>query len=159
MTFTFHGTREALAARIEAAAAAEGRDIYIDDKYPDRMEIGYERQGHQGGRFFYAAITEHDGILTLTGEAEDSHRHSMSPARRMWDTFSIWAGGLLFVAFCGLILWVVADDLGVSPIPFWIILMIPVVWIWRRQPIIRLEQQQRDQDFFDFLTRALHPNS
>lgn len=155
MTFTFHGTRETLAERIIAAAAAEGRDIYIDDKYPDRIEIGFERQGHRGGRFFYADITENDGVLTLTGKAEDSCRQRMSPARRMWDTFSIWAGSFLFVAFWALILWVVADDLDVSPIPFWIILMIPVVRIWRRQPIIRLEEQQRDKDFFDFLARAL----
>ena len=157
MTFTFHGTREALTARIEAAAAAEGRDIYIDDKYPDRLEIGLQRQGHRGGRFFYADVTEKGGIITLTGEAEDSYRHAMSPARRRWDTFCTWAGCFFFLGFCALILWVVADDLNVSPIPFWIILTVPVVLILRRQPIIRLEQQQRDDDFFDFLTRTLHP--
>lgn len=156
MTFNFRGTRTALVEKILSAAEAEGRDIYIDDKYPDRLEIGFERQGHRGGRFFHAAVTEEAGVITLTGEAEDSWQHSMSPARRRWNTFCEWAGALLFLAFCALMLWIVADDLDVFPIPFWILLLVPVVWIRSRQPIIRREQQQRDDDFFDFLTRTLH---
>lgn len=155
MTFTFHGTRDALTDRILSAAAAVGRDISIDDKYPDRMEIGFERHGHRGGRFFYADITEKDGVLTLTGAAEDSRRYPMSRAGRLWDSFCIWAGGFGILAFCALILWVLAEDLGISPLPFWIALLLCAVLLLIRIPLSRREQRKADEDFYDFLARAL----
>ena len=151
MTFTFHGTRHGLTERIESAAKAENRDIYIDDKYPGRMEIGFERHGHSGGRFFYADITDRDGVLTLTGEAEDSHRHPMSPGRRMLDSFLNWAGGFLFLAFCMLIFWAATDGF----FPIWMVPLPPALFLLIRIPMSRKEQRQVDEDFFAFLARAL----
>lgn len=155
MTFEFHGSRTELIERIESNAAAENRDIYIDDKDPDRLEIGFERHGHSGGRFFYAAITEKDGRLLLTGEAEDSDRHRIPRRKQVWNTFCAWAGGLGLLAFCAMILWVVADDLGISPLPFWAFLLIAAIYLLIRIPISRSEQKRADADFYAFLTRAL----
>lgn len=155
MQFHFRGTRAEMVEAIEGTAAQQGRDIYVDLKSPDRIEIGFERHGHSGGRFFYAAITEENGVLTLTGEAEDSYTHKMSPARNRWDAAMIWLECYLVLFLLACVVLIFIDDLIHFTIPLWLPPVFPLPFLAIRIPFSRKEQRMADEDFFVFLAQAL----
>ena len=53
------------------------------------MEIGFQRLGHSGGRFFIANVTEESAKVILDGEIKDVFSNQKkSKAGRLWKEFT-----------------------------------------------------------------------
>ena len=67
MRFVFSGTIEELKETICLKAKEYNKDIVIYHDVPDVLEIGFQRLGHSGGRFFVANITAKNENVILDG--------------------------------------------------------------------------------------------
>ena len=71
MQFVFKGTLDELKETIHLKAKEHNKDIVVYNNEPNILEIGFQRLGHNGGRFFIANVTEELNKVILDGENKD----------------------------------------------------------------------------------------
>lgn len=157
MQFVFNGTLEELKDAIRAKACALHKDIVIYHKEPDILQIGFQRLGHSGGRFFVAGITQENGTVSLDGEIENLTASMPSTdTRSMFQKIRDTLLGLVFIyVFLALIPWTIWSMFSI-PYP-WISFAIPAVILVILQILPLLHRGERnfkseDSRFLRFMT-------
>ncbi len=149
MQFTFNGTLEQLKNIIHAKAQELDKDIIMYHNEPNMLEIGFQRLGHSGGRFFVANITEADGHVILTGEATDIYANqSQNKVRRFIDDIAGYFIIYIFMALIPLVVWSCIFHFAHIWIP--LVLPIPIMIVLR---IININHDKKTDDkFIDFMS-------
>lgn len=149
MTFVFDGTTEAFLDTLQKKADEHHKEILICQPTPHRLEIGFQRISHTGGRFFVADVTEQDGYTHISGTCQDVTGDSeRSPFRKF---LSAATDELLIYGLCAVVpvlLWLFLFPSEYLWIPF--LLPIPLL-VFLRLNAKRLDRKT-DTDFIAFLS-------
>ena len=71
MQFVFNGTLEEFKSTIRTKAQALNKDIVVYHNDPNTLEIGFQRLGHSGGRFFAAKTQRCPNVA----QCPERHQH------------------------------------------------------------------------------------
>lgn len=160
MLFIFNGTLDEFKDVIYIKAKEHQEDIVVYQRESDKLEIGFMRLGHYGGRFFVANMTERNGVLILDGKIEDIFPdQSKNKLLRLIGEIDGWL--LIYVLFeiIPLLVWLLIFHSRHLWIP--LILPIPIITIL---PIIRKKEgRELDAKFINFMSsfttfEAAHDN-
>ena len=122
MQFVFYGTVDELKKTIQAKAQALHKDIVIRHDVPDVLKIGFQRLGHNGGRFFVADILQEDNRITLSGDAVDIFpEDSDNRLSRVWSHMNTFLFLYLMRAFIPFVVWLFIHE----SISIWVPLLLP----------------------------------
>lgn len=149
MQFKFHGTVDELKMTIQAKARALRRDIILQHDEPDVLKIGFQRLGHNGGRFFVAKILKEDHCVTLSGDAADIFpEDSGSQTSRFWSRINLFLFLYLMLVFIPLVVWIFVH----AYVTIWIPLLLPfpimIFLAWKD----RKTNTEPDAAFYQFMT-------
>lgn len=149
MQFFFSGTLEELKNTICIKAQEANKDIVVYHNDPNTIEIGFQRLGHSGGRFFVANIKETASGITLHGDIADIY--SGKRQTKLHNLFSLLSGLYLLYALMELILQIVwLPIFHFSHI--WIPLLLPIpVLVYLRLNAIK-EERKTDAEFIAFIS-------
>ena len=149
MQFVFNGTLEELKSTIRTKAQALNKDIVVYHNDPNTLEIGFQRLGHSGGRFFVANVTETDTAVFLQGKLVDIYSgEPESNPRRFWSLLGTFVMFYILIELVLQILWLPIFHFS----HIWIPLILPLpAFIFLRVRAIR-EEKKIDADFIAFMT-------
>lgn len=149
MRFIFNGTIEELKEVIHTKSQEFHKDIIVYHNEPSTLEIGFQRLGHSGGRFFIANITEESGTVILSGDAKDIYSvQSPSKARRVIDSIGSWMLGYFVFAFVPILLWLCIFQLNHIYIP----IIFPVLIMALCRMNAKRQDEKIDTDFIKFMS-------
>ena len=149
MRFVFHGTLGELKETIHCKARENNKDIVIYSNEPNILEIGFQRLGHDGGRFFVANVTENDTSIILQGELVDIYSDKIeSNARRFWSLLGAFAMFYFLIELILQIIWLPIFHFSYIWIP--LILPLPALIFFRMRAI--KEEKKIDADFVAFMS-------
>jgi hypothetical protein len=149
MQFIFNGTINELSETISIKAKEHNKDILVYHTDSNTLEIGFQRLGHNGGRFYVADISETDGKTVLYGEIRDVYPgHSQNKVKRCVDTVGDYLLVYCIFAFVPVLLWLCIFQLQHIWLP--LLLPIPILVLFR----IRAKKQDKktDSDFIEFMS-------
>lgn len=149
MLFVFEGTVDELKEAIKCKAKELGKEIVVYDNEPSRLEIGFMRLGHSGGRFFIADVTEENDRIILKGETKDVYEsQNDGEIGRICSEASSYLLAYVFLEIPLLLLWLlIKDSVGV-----WVPLVLPVIYLVIRNLLNRKEDEKLDKEFAEFMT-------
>ena len=149
MQFVFNGTLDELKSTIRTKAQELNKDIVVYHNEPDSLEIGFQRLGHSGGRFFVANVTETDTDVFLQGKLVDIYSAKPeSNARRFWSLIGAFAMFYILIELVLQIIWLPIFHFS----HIWIPLILPLpALIFLRKRVIR-EEKKIDADFIAFMS-------
>ena len=149
MQFVFNGTLDELKSTIRTKAQELNKDIVVYHNEPDSLEIGFQRLGHSGGRFFVANVTETDTDVFLQGKLVDIYSAKPeSNTRRFWSLIGAFAMFYILIELVLQIIWLPIFHFS----HIWIPLILPLpALIFLRKSVIR-EEKKIDADFIAFMT-------
>ena len=149
MRFVYNGTLEELIATIHATAKAYSKDIVVHEEEPDVLNIGFQRLGHNGGRFFVANVTETDTSVFLQGKLVDIDSDKpRSTARSFWSLLAAFAMFYILIELVLQIIWLPIFQFS----NIWIPLILPLpALIFLRMRAIK-EEKKIDADFIAFMS-------
>ncbi|MBE5922220.1 MAG: hypothetical protein E7269_05655 [Lachnospiraceae bacterium] len=149
MQFIFNGTLDELKETISMKAKEHNKDILIYHNEPNTLEIGFQRLGHSGGRFYVADIFEIGRKTFLHGKLENLYpNQSQNKARNFIDSIGSWLLIYLIFAFFPVLLWLCIFQLKYIWIP--IILPIPIIALCRINT--KRKDKKIDDDFIKFMS-------
>ncbi len=149
MKFVFNGTIDELKETIHLKAKEYNRDIVIYNNEPNVLEIGFERLGHSGGRFFIADITEKSGKVILDGETKNIFQNQKkSKAGQAWNEFTGYLSAYILLEILLIIPWIFLKDI-IRP---WVPLILPVIYLIIRHFLNKKEDEKSDKDFAEFMS-------
>lgn len=149
MKFVFNGTLDELKETIRAKAKALHKDIVVYHNEPDVLQIGFQRLGHSGGRFFIANVTKKDEKTILTGETKDIFSYNSNGfLSKVWRYIQEFLLEYLVLGFIPFIVWFCAHTF----IPIWVPLLIPVPIMLLLELMSRNRNNAADSAFCKFMT-------
>jgi len=149
MKFIFNGTLDELKERIHIKAKEYQKDIAIYDHEPNILEIGFQRLGHSGGRFFIANVTEESNKVILDGEIKDVFdNQKKSKVGRIWNEFTEYLLAYIFLEIVLIIPWIFLKD----TISLWIPLSLPVIYFIIRHFSNKKHDEKLDKAFAEFMS-------
>ena len=149
MKFIFNGTLDELKETIHLKAKEHNKDIVVYNNEPNILEIGFQRLGHSGGRFFIANITEESGKVILDGETKDIFQNQKkSKVGRIWSEFTGYLLAYIFLEILLIIPWIFLKDF----ISLWIPLILPVIYLIIRHFLNKKYDAKLDKDFIEFMS-------
>lgn len=148
MLFVFEGTVDELKETIKCKAKELGKEIVVYDNEPSRLEIGFMRLGHSGGRFFIADVTEENDRVILKGETKDIYENqNVGEIGRICSEASSYLLGYVFLEIPLLLLWLMIKDI----VGIWVPLVLPVIYLVIRRLLNRKEDEKLDKEFAEFM--------
>ena len=106
MQFVFNGTLEELKSTIRTKAQALNKDIVVYHNDQNTLEIGFQRLGHSGGRFFAAKVTETDTSVFLQGKFVNIYSGKPeSNAQGFWSLLGAFVMFYILIELVLQILW------------------------------------------------------
>ncbi len=149
MQFVFNGTLEELKNTIRIKAQESSKDIIVYHNDSNTLEIGFQRLGHSGGRFFVASILDTENGVSLHGDIVDMF--SGRRETKLQSFFSLLGGLTLFYALMELILQIIwLPIFHFSHI--WIPLLLPIpILVYFRLMAIK-EERKADAEFVAFIS-------
>lgn len=149
MRFVFNGTLDELKETIFVKAKEYNKDIVVCHNTPNILEIGFQRLGHSGGRFFIANIDEENGTIILDGEIRDIYSKSNhNKTQEILDSVCAWLVVYLFFAVIPVLLWLCIFQLQHIWIP--LVLPIPILALCRINA--KKQNEKMDEDFVNFMS-------
>lgn len=149
MHYIFNGTLDELKEILSIKAKEHNKDILINHNEPNTLEIGFQRLGHNGGRFFVANVTEENGKVTLDGENKDVFpNHKKSKAGRIWNECTDYLLAYILLEIVLIIPWLFLQDV----VLLWIPLLLPVVYLIIRHFLNKKAEKTWDKEFAEFLS-------
>ena len=149
MKFIFNGTLDELKETIHLKAKEHNKDIVVYNNEPNILEIGFQRLGHSGGRFFIANITEESGKIILDGETKDIFQNQKkSKVGRIWNEFAEYLLAYIFLEILLVIPWIFLRNI-ISP---WIPLILPVIYLIIRHFLNKKYDDKLDKEFAEFMS-------
>ena len=149
MRFVYNGTLEELITAIHSTAKAYSKDIVVYEEEPDVLKIGFQRLGHNGGRFFVANVTETDTAVFLQGELVDIDSDKpRSNARSFWSLLGALAMIYSLIELVLQIIWLPIFHFSHIWIP--LILPLPALIFLRIRAI--KEEKKIDAAFIAFIS-------
>ncbi|MGI6263943.1 MAG: hypothetical protein ACOYJY_00545 [Acutalibacteraceae bacterium] len=149
MKFIFNGTLDELKETIHLKAKEYNRDIVIYNNEPNVLEIGFQRLGHSGGRFFIANITEKSGKVILDGETKNIFQNQKkSKAGQVWNEFTEYLLAYILLEILFIIPWIFLKNI-IRP---WVPLILPVIYLIIRHFLNKKEEEKSDKDFAEFMS-------
>lgn len=149
MQFVFNGTLDELKETIHLKAKEHNKDIVIYSNEPNNLEIGFQRLGHSGGRFFIANIIENSTKVILDGEIKNVFpNQKKSKVGRIWNEFTDYLLAYIFLEILLIIPWIFLKDI----ISLWIPLILPVFYLIIRYFLNNKYDNKLDKDFTEFMS-------
>lgn len=149
MRFVFSGTLDELKETISVKAKEYNKNILVHHAKPNTLEIGFQRLGHSGGRFFVATINEENNTIVLDGDIRDLDSHSpRNKIQEMLDSICAWAVAYLIVAVVPVLLWLCIFQLQ----HIWISLVLPIPILAICRINAKKQQKKTDADFVKFMS-------
>lgn len=149
MRFIFDGTLDELKETIRVKAKEHNKDIVVYHNEPNTLEIGFQRLGHSGGRFFIADIAEENGNVVLCGKTKDIFANtSKSKVGEWWREFTSYLVAYILLEIILLIPWMFLSDI----VSVWIPLILPIIYLIIRSCLNRIEEGKDDKRFVDFMS-------
>ena len=149
MKLIFNGTLNELKETIHLKAKEYNKDIVVYDNEPNILEIGFQRLGHSGGRFFIANITEESTKVVLDGEIKNVFQNQKkSKVGRIWNEFTEYLLAYILLEILLIIPWIFLKDV----ISLWIPLILPVIYLIIRHFLNKKEEEKSDKDFAEFMS-------
>lgn len=153
MRFVFQGTVAELKDAIRSRAKLLHRDILLEQDSPDILRIGFQRLGHNGGRYFVAAVNEENGCITLTGEAKDIY--SNRPKNKFKAFLSDIGGWLTMYCILALIPFAVWLCFARSISSAWIPLLLTLLVMLCLRFLNRNQDSVADERFLRFMNAVV----
>ena len=149
MQLVFNGTLDELKDTITTKAEEYNKDILIYHREPNTLEIGFQRLGHGGGRFFVAKVEETENNVILRGEISDIY--SERQESKAYAFLTLLGAFAMFYAFIELVLLIIwLPILHFSHI--WIPLLLPIpVLVYFRLRAMK-EERKTDAEFIAFMS-------
>ncbi len=149
MRFVFNGTLDKLKETIHLKAKEHNKHIIIYDSEPNILEIGFQRLGHSGGRFFIANVTEESGKVTLDGEIKAVFQNQKkSKVGLIWNKFTSLLLAYIFLEILLIIPWLFLKDI----VSLWIPLILPVIYLVIAHFLNKKYDNKLDKEFVDFMS-------
>ncbi len=149
MKFIFNGTLNELKETIHLKAKEYNKDIVVYNNEPNILEIGFQRLGHSGGRFFIANVTEELNKVILDGEIKNVFQNQRkSKVGRIWNEFTEYLLAYILLEILLIIPWIFLKDV----ISLWIPLILPVIYLIIRHFLNKKEEEKSDKDFAEFMS-------
>ena len=149
MQFVFKGTLDELKETIHLKAKEHNKDIVVYNNEPNILEIGFQRLGHSGGRFFIANVTEESNKLILDVEIKDVFdNQKKTKIGRIWNEFTGYLLAYIFLEILLIIPWIFLKDF----ISLWIPLILPVIYLIIRQFLNKKYDDKLDKEFAEFMS-------
>ena len=149
MKFIFKGTLDELKETIHLKAKEYNKDIVVYDNEPNILEIGFQRLGHSGGRFFIANIAEESTKVVLDGEIKNVFQNQKkSKVGRIWNEITDYLLAYIFLEILLVIPWIFLRNI----ISLWIPLILPVIYLIIRHFLNKKEEEKSDKDFAEFMS-------
>ena len=149
MRYVFYGTLDELKETISIKAKEHSKDILINHNEPNTLEIGFQRLGHSGGRFFIANVTEESAKVILDGEIKDVFSNQKkSKAGRLWKEFTDCLLAYVLLEVLLIIPWLFIKNV----ISIWIPLILPVVYLIIRHFLNKKYDDKLDKEFEEFMS-------
>ena len=149
MQFIFNGTLDELKETIHLKAKEYNKDIVVYNNEPNILEIGFQRLGHSGGRFFIANITEESTKVVLDGEIKNVFQNQKkSKVGRIWNEFTEYLLAYVLLEIILIIPWIFLKDV----ISLWIPLILPVIYLIIRHFLNKKEEEKSVKDFAEFMS-------
>lgn len=149
MQFFFNGTLDELKEAIHLKAKEYNKDIVIHNNEPNILEIGFQRLGHSGGRFFISNITERSAKVILDGEIKDVFQNQKeSKAGQIWTEFTEYLLAYIFLEILLIIPWIFLKDI----ISLWIPIILPVAYLMIRYFLNQKYNDKLDKEFAEFMS-------
>ena len=149
MQFVFNGSLEELKSTIRTKAQALNKDIVVYHNDPNTLEIGFQRLGHSGGRFFVANVTETDTSVFLQGKLVDIYSDKIeSKAQSFWSLLGALAMLYVLIELVLQIIWLPIFRFS----HIWIPLILPLpALIFLRMRAMK-EEKEVDANFIAFMS-------
>ncbi len=149
MQFIFNGTLDELRETIHFKAKEYKKDIVIYDNEPNILEIGFQRLGHSGGRFFIANVTEESNKVILDGEIKDVFdNQKKSKVGQIWTGFTEYLFAYVLLEILLITPWIFFKDI----ISLWIPLILPVIYLIIRHFLNKKYDDKLDKEFAEFMS-------
>lgn len=149
MQFVFNGTIDELKETIHLKTKEYNRDIVIYNNEPNVLEIGFQRLGHSGGRFFIANIIEDSTKVILDGEIKNVFpSQKKSKVGQIWTEFTEYLFAYILLEILLIIPWIFLKDI----ISIWIPIILPVIYLIIRHFLNKKEEEKSDKDFAEFMS-------
>ncbi len=149
MKFIFNGTLDELKETIHLKAKEYNKDIVVYDNEPNILEIGFQRLGHSGGRFFIANITEEPTKVVLDGEIKNVFQNQKkSKVGRIWNESTDYLLAYIFLEILLIIPWLFLRNV----ISLWIPLILPIIYLIIRHFLNKKYDEKLDKEFAEFMS-------
>ena len=149
MQFVFKGTLDELKETIHLKAKEHNKDIVVYNNEPNILEIGFQRLGHSGGRFFIANVTEESNKLILNGEIKDVFdNQKKTKIGRIWNEFTGYLLAYIFLEILLIIPWIFLRNI----ISLWIPLILPIIYLIIRHFLNKKSDEKLDKAFTEFMS-------
>ncbi len=149
MQFIFNGTLDELKETIHLKANEYNKDIVVYDNEPNVLEIGFQRLGHSGGRFFIANIIENSTKVILDGEIKNVFpNQKKSKVGQIWTEFTEYLFAYVLLEILLIIPWIFFKDI----VSLWIPIFLPIIYLIIRHFLNKKEEEKSDKDFTEFMS-------
>ena len=149
MRFIFNGTLDELKETIHLKAKEYNKDIVVYDNEPNVLEIGFQRLGHSGGRFFIANVTVQNEIVILNGETKNIFQNThKSKIGYLWSEFISYMFAYIILEIILLIPWLFLRNI----VSVWIPLVLPIIYLVIRSFLNKKAEKEDDRQFADFMS-------
>ncbi len=149
MQFIFNGTLDELKETIHLKAKEYNKDIVIYNNEPNILEIGFQRLGHSGGRFFIANITEESAKIILNGEIKEVFQNQKkSKTGHIWNEFTDYLLAYIFLEILLIIPWLFLKDI----VSLWLPMILPIIYLIIRHFLNKKYDDKLDKDLSEFMS-------
>lgn len=149
MRFVFNGTLDELKETIHLKANEYNKDIVIYSNEPNKLEIGFQRLSHSGGRFFIANVTKESNKVILDGEIKNIFgNQKKSKVGQIWNVFTDYLLAYIFLEILLIIPWTFLRDIISLLIP----LILPVIYLIIRHILNKKYIDKLDKEFAEFMS-------
>ena len=149
MQFVFKGTLDELKETIHLKAKEHNKDIVVYNSEPNILEIGFQRLGYSGGRFFIANVTEESNKVILDGEIKDIFDdQKKTKIGRIWNEFTGYLLAYIFLEILLIIPWIFLRNI----ISLWIPLILPIIYLIIRHFLNKKSDEKLDKAFTEFMS-------
>lgn len=145
---SYSGTIDELKNNIIKNAEAAGKEILLDEAGTDKLNIGFQRLGHTGGRWYAADIERAERTVKLSGEIKNIFANT--PKNEFLNQIKNAVEWLIIYFLFSIIpfkLW----RLFFKTVPVYIPLLIPALIVVFLMIIRRKEEKAMDEDFLRFM--------
>ena len=160
MHFVFDGTPEELVAAIRARTRKWRKNIRLGNLQSDRIDIGFQRLGHNGGRWLIAEMSFDNGKTTISGEFSNVfHQYAQKPPGAQGDSKSSFIATVILGLLLLYLIWLII------PVALWLLifgkklLFVPflavAVLLFPQALASKTPHASDDRKFIRFMTRKV----